>query len=337
MPGIAFRGPDNGYLGQKQTYDQVWIQGTKEGEIYWNGGDAPPGLTAPTYSTRFFSTGQKTVFASAWLRTDGPAVLKWSSWVTNIKDIFCYDDGGKEYSGVYPGSLQFGAYASRLVSGTAWDTNYVTLDENGDPQCAKFNVGWVDKFKGDLSHKAHNLRNCRWENKANPELTTPWNMAGNDNLTEFNWKGFMPEVVTFADYQQNGDRDVKLTAANCHGNSAHCFGVMSLNLATQDVAKGIEALGATFTEDLDKPVGDVMLWIEARAIIFFNCANPRTQIAPHSAYVLSVGPDASQTWIWACNAGVTSRGTKAGFDEVTLQEYLNEHSVSMVSLYNYIE
>jgi len=117
QPGLAFAGPETGYVGQKQNYLQVWIQGVKDSEIHWVGGDAPPELTAPTYSTRFFSTGQKTVFASAWVRTDGAAVLKWSSWVTNVKDIFCYGDGGKEYSGMYPGNPQFGAYASRLVSG----------------------------------------------------------------------------------------------------------------------------------------------------------------------------------------------------------------------------
>jgi hypothetical protein len=144
----------------------------------------------------------------------------------------------------------------------------------------------------------------------------------------------MPEIVTQNDYAANGERDVKFTAANCHGNSAHCFGVMNLFLAAGEIGPKLTELGASYTRVPMHPISEVMPFIQSESIIVFHEYGGIS----HSAYVVSLGQNPGGIIIWACNAGVPNQGTAAGFDEVTLQEYFDAHpNLDGVSFYNDIE
>jgi hypothetical protein len=344
-PAIAIWGDTTGYLGQKKQYTcAVSVQ--PDGQVTWSGGNDsrtgnPVTGTGTAFATWFFSEGVRQVQAQA---TFGGQQIS-QTWSTDIKDIFLYSDG-KEYVNLYlPYNPSLGAYASRLIANNHWDTAYVVVDANGDIEKARFNTAWVDRFKGDLAHKAFNLRNCKWEGYPGPYFfTAPWYnsatpndlvnpLPANANLTMFDWRGFRRGTFTLATYQQYGNTDVKSSNANCHGNSAHCFGAMTLFLADKSAVRAeIERVGGVIGSDISlKPKSEVMQHIQEHGIIFFY----RGSNLCHSAYVVSVGEDPSEVVLWACNAGVPSRGTKGGFDEVILQEYFDaDPSVTQVSFLN---
>lgn len=120
---------------------------------------------------------------------------------------------------------------------------------------------------------------------------------------------------------------------NCHGNSARCFGAMALNLGDKAAVRAaIEDVGGVVEDETPLlPKVQAMQDIQEHGVILFY----RGSSLCHSAFVVSVGEDPSSVVLWACNAGVPNRGTKAGFDEVTLQEYFDaDASVTQVSFFN---
>jgi hypothetical protein len=111
---------------------------------------------------------------------------------------------------------------------------------------------------------------------------------------------------------------------------------MKMSLTVAQVDTELTNLGATFTPRQSIPNNEdaIMAEIEPHCIIFFHGIPAQAQ---HSAYVVTVGEGLGDTWIWACNAGVAALETKGGFDEVSLEQYFQEHTnITQVSFYKNI-
>jgi len=331
QPNFAISGPATGYLGQLLGYTYLMnAHVSRTTQVQWGCGGNPASGVGDGFATRFFSAGLQTVTASATVKGTGDPAQKTTQWSTQVNDLFCFSNmfGTNEYAISGLGGYPFGVYASEIIDANAksWKTAFVEV-QNGVPVKGVFNPGWLDLYKGYFDNRSCGLANTPYTGVP-PDITQkpPFGTAGNGSLLLHNWKGFLPApsggtIATQSAYTTlwRDAKDTNQSAINCHGESIHGY-LGELGAASWQIKARLELEGV-LCDDLANRIIAEYIFLPGDIIFpgdgtFMNCK--------HSARVIQGGSH-TQVTMWAANAGVSSRGTRSGFDTVTLTEWLAEH------------